>query len=152
MRNLLTTAAVILTLGVATPALADGPGSNGFGNNGGYGQNGSSHNGNGHNGNGQHGNKPSPMQTAPAEHSDRFNRDVNAWERNWTPFRMDVRFQRTMTRAKLIRRLEAQGYYRVRNLTPARFGSWRAVASYRGHRVVVRINQFTGRVIAARYI
>ena len=123
MRNLLMTAAVFLTLATATPALADGP---------------ADHSGN-----------------APAyEQNARFDRDMNAWERSWSPMREDVRFtvRDTLSRAVLTRRLEAQGYYRVHDLTPGRFGNgWRAVATYRGHLVVVRVDQFTGRVLGARY-
>jgi hypothetical protein len=122
-------------LGVATPALADGA---------------PNHHGN---------NTPAPAYQhntpAPAYQENKFERDMNSWERGWSPVREDIRFtvRDTLTKIKLTRRLEAQGYYRVRNLTPGRFGNgWRAEAVYRGHRVVVRVDQFTGRVIAARYI
>ena len=131
MRNLLTTAAMILALGAASPALADG-----------YGQ-------------GFHhaGNVPPP---APAyEQTARSDRDMSAWERGWSPIREDARFgvRDIMTRAKLTRRLEQQGYFRVRDLTPGRFGNgWRATAVYHGQLVVVRLDGFTGRVLAARYI
>jgi len=132
MRKLLTTTAMILALGATAPAFADGY--NGHGNFG-------NHNG------------PAPQQEPAYEHNDRFDRDVNAWERSWTPFRIDVRFgHHTLSRWQIERRLEAQGYYRVHGLTQARFGSWRAVAMYRGHRVIVRVDQFSGRVLAARYI
>lgn len=124
MRNLLMTAAMILTLGTATPALADG--------------------------------LPGHPGNAPAhEQSARFDRDMNTWERSWSPVREDVRFtaRDTLSRAMLTRRLEAQGYYHVRDLTPGHFGNgWRAVAAYRGHEVVVRVDQFTGRVLAAHYV
>ena len=137
MRKLLTTAAMILTMGVATPALADGY--NGHGNNGDF---------------GNHGNQ-GPAQHEPAYKPDaKFDRDVNTWQRGWSPFRIDVRFghHRSLSRWQIMNRLAAQGYYRVFNLQPAAFGNWRAVAIYRGHRVVLRVNQYTGRVIAARYI
>ena len=140
MRNLLTTAAVILTLGVATPALADGY----HGNDGqapAYGHN-----------------APAPAYEhnapAPTYQENKFDRDSD-WERGWSPSREDIRFtvRNTLIKIKLTRRLEAQGYYRVHNLTPGRFGNvWRAEAVYRGHRVVVRVDQFSGRVLAARYI
>lgn len=143
MRKLLTTTAMILALGAATPALADG--------------------GNGHAFNGQpnHGqqnhNQPSHNQPAPQapvfQHNAKFDRDMSAWERGWSPIRIDVRFgNHQLTRGQIMNRLRAQGYYRVYELTPARFGSWRAVAFYRGHQVVLRVDQFTGRVLAARYI
>ena len=142
MRKLLTTTAMILALGAATPALADG------------------HNGNAFNGHNQpsHGqpshNQPAPAPQAPVfQHNAKFDRDVNSWERGWSPVRIDVRFgNHQLTRGQIMNRLQAQGYYRVYELTPARFGSWRAVASYRGHQVVLRVDQFTGRVLAARYI
>ena len=135
MRKLLTATAMILAMGAATPALADGY--NGHGNNGNFGN---------HNG-------PAPQQQPAYEHTERFDRDVNAWERNWTPFRIDIRFgNHTLSRWQIERRLEAQGYYRVHDLTQARFGSWRAVAMYRGHRVILRVDQYSGRVLAARYI
>jgi hypothetical protein len=124
MRNLLMAAAMMLTLGAAAPALADGlPGH--------------------------------ATNARTYEQGAKFDRDVNAWERAWSPLREDARFtaRDTLTRAKLIRRLEAQGYYRVRDLTPGRFGNgWRAMATYRGHLVVLRVDQFTGRVLAAHFV
>jgi hypothetical protein len=138
MRKLLTTAAMILTLGAATPALADGYDGHAF-------------NGQPNQGRPTH-NQPAPQEPA-FQHNAKFDRDMNGWERGWSPVRVDVRFgHRTMSRAQLLRSLQAQGYYRVYELTPARFGSWRAVAFYRGHQVVLRVDQFTGRVLAARYI
>jgi hypothetical protein len=87
------------------------------------------------------------------KHDAKFDRDVNSWQRGWSPFRIDIRFgQRTLSRGQILNKLAAQGYHRVLNLQPAAFGNWRAVAMYRGHRVVLRVNQFTGRVIASRYI
>jgi hypothetical protein len=151
MRNLLMTTAMILTLGVATPALADGYNGRDNDNGAGYSNGNGGDYGRG-NGNGHQANVPAP--SAPEyEHSARFDRDVNAWERGWSPIRVEVRFgNHGLTSWQLTRRLEAQGYYRVHDLTPARFGSWRATAMYRGHRVIVRVDQFSGRVLAARYI
>lgn len=152
MRKLLTTTAMILALGAAaTPALADGYNGN--------------HNGPAPRGPAAEHNAPAPKgpafeHSAPApqapafRHDAKFDRDMNAWEREWRPVKVDVRFfgHRTLTRAQVLRSLEAQGYYRVYELTPARFGSWRAVAFYRGHQIVLRVDQYTGRVISARYI
>jgi hypothetical protein len=135
MRKLLATTAMILALGAAAPAFADGY-------NGHAGHNGH----NGHNG-------PAPQQQPVFEHNARFDRDANAWERSWSPFRIDIRFgNHQLTRGQILRRLEAQGYYRVYDLQPARFGSWRAVAVSHGQRVVLRVDQFSGRVLSARYI
>ena len=145
MRKLLTTTAMILALG-ASPALADGFNGHGNGNFG----NGHGNNGHSNNGNFGHG----PAQHEPAfKPSARFDRDMNAWERGWSPFRIDVRFgQHSLSKGQIMRRLAAQGYYRVYDLKPARFGSWRAVAAYRGRTVVLRVDQYSGRVIASRYI
>jgi hypothetical protein len=136
MSKLLTTTAMILALGAATPALADG-----YNNNHGF-NNQPNHT------------MPAPAPQAPAfQHTAKFDRDMNAWERGWSPIRIDVRFgNHQLTRAQILNRLQAQGYNRVYELTPARFGSWRAVAFYRGHQVVLRVDQFTGRVLASRYI
>ena len=141
MRKLLMTTAMILAIGAATPAFADG-------------YNGHGHNGQPYNGQSDH-NTPAPAPQAPAfNHDAKFDRDMNKWESGWSKVKVDVRFfgHRTLTRAQVLRSLQAQGYYRVYELTPARFGSWRAVAFYRGHQIVLRVDQYTGQVISSRYI
>jgi hypothetical protein len=167
MRNLMTTVAMILTLGVATPALADSSQNHGFGNGQSYGQpyDGADGSQNRGFGNGQSYGQARDGQT----HTDRANgpafvknnfgyvaprRDLGDWERTWGPWQGE-RFgaHDTLPRWQLVRRLEAQGYHNVSNLTPGRFGNgWRAFASYRHSPVVVRLDPFTGRVLAARYV
>ncbi len=58
-----------------------------------------------------------------------------------------------LSRARLVQRMHRQGYYAVRDLRPI-YGqrNWRALATWHGRRVVVRLNASTGRVISARYI
>jgi hypothetical protein len=149
MRNLMTTVAMILTLGVATPALADGSQNHGFGNGQSYGQPyGAQHRDDRSNG---------PAFGNNDNHNLGYNaprRDLGDWERTWGPWQGE-RFgaHDTLPGWQLVRRLEAQGYHNVTNLTPGRFGNgWRALASYRHSPVVVRLDPFTGRVLAARYV
>lgn len=95
----------------------------------------------------------------------RFNRNFNfnlhfgnfdRWERGWGygNWHNQYRFQQPMNTWRLIRRLEAQGFYGVRGLQKARFGfGYRAFAfNYRGQPVMLRVNPFTGRVMDVRYI
>ncbi len=169
MRNLMTTAAMILTLGVATPALADGSHNHGFGNGQSYGQpldgadgsqshgfdNGQSH---GQAYDGQNRNDRGNGPVIGNNENSNFGanaprRDLGDGERMWGPWQGErLGAHDTLPRWQLVRRLEAQGYHNVSNLTPGRFGSgWRAFAFYRHSPVVVRLDPFTGRVLAAHY-
>jgi hypothetical protein len=133
MRKVLMTAAAILALGVASPAFADG-----------Y---------NGYNGTAGHRHGQAP-QAPVFQHGAKFDRDGDRWERGWQSYRFDMRigFHNLLTRAKLKLRLQQQGFYHVQDLRPARFGNWRATAMYRGRFVALRVDQFSGRVIAMRYV
>lgn len=95
----------------------------------------------------------------------RFNRNFNfnlhfgnfdRWERGWGygNWGNQYRFHQPMNQWRLIRQLEAQGFYGVRGLQKARFGfGYRAFAfNYRGQPVMLRVNPFTGRVMDVRYI
>ncbi len=58
-----------------------------------------------------------------------------------------------LSRRDLARRMARQGYYNVHDLRRINGErDWRAVATWRGRRVVLRLNPQTGRVLAARYI
>jgi len=58
-----------------------------------------------------------------------------------------------MSRRQMVSRMERQGYHRAHDLRQIRNDNdWRALASWHGRRVVVRLNAHTGRVISARYI
>lgn len=95
----------------------------------------------------------------------RFNRNFNfnlhlgsfdRWERGWGHgnWQNQYRFQQPMNTWRLVRRLEAQGFYGVRGLQKARFGfGYRAFAfNYRGQPVMLRVNPYTGRVMDVRYL
>ena len=86
---------------------------------------------------------------------DRYNGNFDRWERGWGHRGFDdFRLHRPLNQWQLSRRLEAQGYYGVRGLRPARWGfGYRAFAyNFRGRPVMLRINPFTGRVLDVRYI
>lgn len=58
-----------------------------------------------------------------------------------------------LSRGQMVHRMEHQGYYAAHDLRPiGDERDWRALASYHGRRVVVRLNPHNGRVISARYI
>lgn len=85
----------------------------------------------------------------------RYDRGFDRWERGWGHGGYDqFRFQQPLNYWRLNRRLEAQGFYGVRGLRPARWGfGYRAFAfNYRGQPVMLRINPYTGRVLDVRYI
>lgn len=86
---------------------------------------------------------------------DRHERRFDQWERGWrNDFGHDFRHHRPLSYRQLIRRLEHQGYYGVRNLRQSRWGrAWRAFAyTGRGRPVMLRINPYTGRVLDVRYL
>ena len=86
----------------------------------------------------------------------RQNGAFDRWERGWGQggYRDQYQFQQPLNYWRLNRRLEAQGFYGVRGLRPARWGfGYRAFAyNYRGQPVMLRINPYTGRVLDVRYI
>lgn len=177
MRKLVTTAAMALTLGVmgfATPAMADN-----YPNQGGYNQpyQGQPHGGDrdgrwnqqggyqdswsdrgfeddnrAHNNDRRSGDR---RWRDPRFDFDRYNGNFDRWERGWGNRGFDdFRLQRPLSYWHLKRRIEAQGYYGLRDLRPARWGfGYRAFAyTYRGRPVMLRINPITGRVLDVRYI
>ena len=174
MRKLMTTVATALTLGVmgvAAPAMADAPQATGYNQTFG-GPKGSQ---------AQFGEKFDERRFGDRDFEDRrfgdkglddhrFDRDgrfsitidfgrhggqFDRWERGWgdTGFG-DHRFHKPMSYWRLVRRLEVQGFYGVRGLRPARTGfGYRAFAyNFRGQPVMLRINPYTGRVLAVRHI
>lgn len=180
MRKLMTTVATALTLGVmgaAAPALADAPQTTGFNQTFGGPKGPQSQ----FDKNGPFAEKFDERRFGDRDFDDRrfgdkgfddhrFDRDgrfsitfdfgrhggqFDRWERGWgdTGF-ADHRFHKPMSYWRLVRRLEAQGYYGVRGLRPARWGfGYRAFAyNYRGQPVMLRINPYNGRVLAVRRI
>jgi hypothetical protein len=84
-------------------------------------------------------------------HNGQFDR----WERGWGYGDYgQFRHGQPLSKWQIVRRLEAQGFYGVRNLQKARNGfGLRAFAfNRRGAPVMLRINPFTGRVMDARYL
>lgn len=85
----------------------------------------------------------------------RQNGYFDRWERGWDHQGYEgYRYHKPMSYWRLVRRLEKQGFYGVRGLRPARSGfGYRAFAfDYRGQPVMLRINPYTGRVLAVRHI
>ena len=95
----------------------------------------------------------------------RFNRNFDfrlqfgnfdRWERGWGygNYGQQYRYHQQLNSWQMLRRLEAQGYYGVRNLQKARWGfGYRAFGfNYRGQPVMLRVNPYTGRVLDVRYI
>lgn len=81
-----------------------------------------------------------------------FNRsegNFDRWERGWGRQGFGEFRGQSLSYWRLVRRLEAQGYYGVRNVRQARWGfGWRAFAyTGRGYPVMLRINPYTGRVL-----
>lgn len=155
MRKFVTAAAAALTftaLGLASPALADDD--YGYRGAGGYQERGyegrghdnrgydyRGHDGRGYDGRGYDWN--------------RHERGFDTWERGWgrDGWRRDWN-GRELSFRKIIRRVEAQGYYDVRGLREARWGwGYRAFAhDRRGRPVMLRINPYSGRVMDVRYV
>lgn len=144
MRKLVTIAATTLalsTLGLAAPAFAD------------------------HNGNSQ-GNQYDNDRGNRAEHGRGHDNDrsfdfgrhegnFDRWERGWGRHGFsDSRHHGPLSYWRIVRRLEAQGYYGVRGLRQSRHGfGWRAFAfTGRGRPVMLHINPYTGRVLNVRYV
>ena len=81
--------------------------------------------------------------------------NFDRWERGWGNDGFgEFRHYRQLSYWRLVRRIEAQGYYGVRGLRKSNFGlGWRAFAfNYRGQPVMLRINPYTGRVLNVRYL
>jgi len=174
MRVLMTAAATALSMGLfAAPAFADSNQSYGYRNGNAYGQtpqsqpyqpgygNGSAYDDedadydNGYRGRGNRGYRGRDDDDRTY---DRGEGQFQSWERGWGRdggHGYHDRRGRVLGHWQLVRRIERQGYYDVRRLRPSRHGfGWRAFARYRidGHRAMLRINPFTGRVIAARHL
>ena len=177
MRKLVTIAATALTIGLvgfSAPAMADefrlspsgqhpqgqyqGNG-NGYGQ--GYGQPGYGQNGYGQSGYGNNDDGWRDERRGDGRWQDRrfdFDRQEGGsdrWERGWG--RQDFgqfRHGQQLSYWRLVRRLEAQGFYGVRGLRASRHGvGLRAFAfTYRGQPVMLRVNPYTGRVIDVRRV
>lgn len=82
--------------------------------------------------------------------------NFDRWERGWGygNYHNQYRSHQPLSHWQIVRRLERQGYYGVRHLQRARGGfGYRAFAfTHRGQPVMLRVNPFTGRVMAARYV
>ncbi len=82
--------------------------------------------------------------------------NFDRWERGWGygNYHNQYRLHQPLSHWQIVRRLERQGYYGVRHLQRARGGfGYRAFAfTHRGRPVMLRINPFTGRVMAVRYV
>lgn len=181
MRNLVTAVAatLALTMGVASPALADqnypyqnnqnqGPYNNQ--NQGPYNQNQGPYNqgaqGPYNQGQGQYDDDSDyryPQQgNRDRRYYDNYNFNqysgtMDNWERSWRydrRFEQQYRYKKQLSPKKVVRALAYQGYYGVRNLQKSRFGwDWRAFAFNRnGRPVIVRVNAFTGMVVDVRYL
>ncbi len=165
MRKLVTTVAAALTLGVmgfAAPALADNYPYQG--NNGQAYQNQPYNNGGGYQGQGQwnqggnyddRGFQPDRRFDNRRFDFDRQNGNFDRWERGWGKQGFnEFRNHQPLSYWRLVRRLEAQGYYGVRGLRQAQWGwGYRAFAyNQRGRPVMLRINPYSGRVLDVRYI
>jgi hypothetical protein len=146
MRKLVTIAATTLalsTLGLAAPAFAD---HNGYGINQGnqYDYDGGER---GDNGRGYGNDRNYDF----GRHEGNFDR----WERGWDRHEFgESRHHGKLSYWRIVRRLEAQGFYGVRGLRPSRYGfGWRAFAfTGRGRPVMLHINPYTGRVLNVRYV
>lgn len=158
MRKFVTAAAaaLVLTLGLAGPALADHNQNNNYPYQGGYNQN---QNPNAH----QDDDYRYPQDGQfDRRHYDRFdfgrhNGNFDRWERGWGGqhgYNHQYRYQKPMKIRKLMRALAYQGFYGVRNLQPSRWGwEYRAFAFTRnGRPVMLRVNPYSGRVTDVRYI
>jgi hypothetical protein len=127
MRNFVTAAAaaLALTLGVASPAVAD----HNYPYQGGY----------------PNQNQYQYQGQNPYADDDRYSQDR---------FDQQYRYQKPMSQRKLIRALAYQGFYGVRGLQRTRSAwSYRAFAFDRsGRAVMVSVNAFNGRVTNVRYV
>lgn len=79
--------------------------------------------------------------------------DRHGWHNDHDRGYYDYRHAPILSRWELVRSIGRQGYDDVhdfRRIEGTR--DWQAVATWRGHRVLLRINPRTGRILAARYI
>lgn len=157
MSKLVTIAAVALTLGLGAvgPAFADGQG---------YGP-GQTHGQSNHDNDRGNGDRNGPGSRNGDDdrggwqnngNPQSFGDDRGAWERTWRPWQNQAQYSRfqVLPRAKIIRKLERQGYYDIRDLRPSPHGQgWRAVARIgRGAYVMLRVDPRNGRVLATRRV
>ena len=164
MRKLVTLAATALTLSalsIATPALAEHGTTGGSGPNTQY-QNNQYNNDDAYRGDrdrgygedrGRHGDRD--FRGDRNFNFDRHERSFDGWERGWGHQGYnEFRHQQPLSYWRLVRRLEAQGYYGVRGLRRSRHGfGWRAFAyTGRGRPVMLQINPYSGRVLNVRYV
>ena len=157
MRKFVTAAAaaVVLTLGLAAPALADHTENNNYPYQGGYNQNNGPVNPQGYaDPNRYPGEGRFDRRRYDNYNFDRHDRTFDRWERGWGDYgRNQYRYQRTLNFRELLPRLAAQGFYGVRKVKKDRWGAYRAFGfNRRGMPVMLRINAYTGRVIDVRYI
>jgi hypothetical protein len=156
MRNTMIAAATAfaLAMGFAAPSFAD---DNGYGSRapgGAYGQN-QQYDDDGYVRGDRPGDNGAWRRDRDGRNFDRHERRFDQWERGWrNDFGPDFRHHRPLSYRQLIRRLERQGYYGVRNLRKSHWsGAWRAFAyTGRGRPVMLRIHPYSGRVLEARPI
>lgn len=154
MRNTMIAAATALALsvGFAAPSFAD---DNNYGNrnpSGSYAQN-QQYDDDDYDRGDRRGDNGTWRRDRDDRNFDRHERRFDQWERGWRDdFGPQYGRHKPLSYRQLVRRLEFQGYYGVRNLRKSHWGgAWRAFAySGRGRPVMLRINPYTGRVLAAR--
>lgn len=154
MRNTMIAAAtaLVLSVGFAAPSFAD---DNNYGNrnpSGSYGQN-QQYDDDDYDRGDRRGDNGTWRRDRDDRNFDRHERRFDQWERGWRDdFGPQYGRHKPLSYRQLVRRLEFQGYYGVRNLRKSHWGgAWRAFAySGRGRPVMLRINPYTGRVLAAR--
>ncbi|MBL8780659.1 MAG: hypothetical protein JNL06_06910 [Alphaproteobacteria bacterium] len=154
MRNTMIAAAtaLVLSVGFAAPSFAD---DNNYGNrnpSGSYAQN-QQYDDDDYDRGDRRGDNGTWRRDRDDRNFDRHERRFDQWERGWRDdFGPQYGRHKPLSYRQLVRRLEFQGYYGVRNLRKSHWGgAWRAFAySGRGRPVMLRINPYTGRVLAAR--
>ncbi len=154
MRNTMIAAATALALsvGFAAPSFAD---DNNYGNrnpSGSYAQN-QQYDDDDYDRGDRRGDNGTWRRDRDDRNFDRHERRFDQWERGWRDdFGPQYGRHKPLSYRQLVRRLEFQGYYGVRNLRKSHWGgAWRAFAYWgRGRPVMLRINPYTGRVLAAR--